>query len=32
MRDDQARPGRWKKRIPFIAFFGFVLALGLAIA
>jgi hypothetical protein len=24
--------GRWKKRIPFIALFGLVLALGLAIA
>lgn len=32
MRDDQARAGRWKKRIPFIAFFGLILALGLAIA
>ena len=32
MRDDQARAGRWKKRIPFIALFGLVLALGLAIA
>lgn len=32
MRDDQARVGRWKKRTPFIALFGLVLALGLAIA
>jgi hypothetical protein len=31
MRDDQARAGRWKKRTPFIALFGLVLALGLAI-
>ena len=31
IRDDQARAGRWKKRIPFIALFGVVLALGLAI-
>lgn len=31
MRDDQARAGRWKKRTPFIAVFGLVLALGLAI-
>ena len=32
LRDDQARAGRWKKRFPFIALFGLVLALGLAIA
>jgi hypothetical protein len=32
LRDDQERAGRWKKRIPFIALFGLVLALGLAIA
>ena len=32
LRDDQAKAERWKKRIPFIAFFGLVLALGLAIA
>ncbi len=32
LRDDQARAGRWKKRIPFIALFGLVLALGLSIA
>ena len=32
LQDDQERAGRWKKRIPFIAFFGLVLALGLAIA
>ena len=32
LRDDQAKAGRWKKRIPFIALFGLVLALGLAIA
>jgi len=32
LRADQERAGRWKKRIPFIAFFGLVLALGLAIA
>ncbi|AWB50927.1 hypothetical protein HYN69_20325 (plasmid) [Gemmobacter aquarius] len=31
LRTDQERAGRWKKRIPFIAFFGLVLALGLAI-
>ena len=29
---DQERAGRWKKRIPFIALFGLVLSLGLAIA
>ena len=32
LRADQERAGRWKKRIPFIAFFGVILALGLAIA
>ena len=32
LRDDQARAGRWKKRFPFIALFGLVLALGLTIA
>ena len=32
LRADQERAGRWKKRIPFIALFGLVLALGLAIA
>ena len=32
LRADQERAGRWKKRIPFIAFFGLVLAFGLAIA
>ena len=32
LRADQERAGRWKKRIPFIAFFGLVLSLGLAIA
>jgi hypothetical protein len=31
LRDDLARAGRWKKHIPFIALFGFVLALGLTI-
>lgn len=31
LRDDQARAGRWKKRIPLIALFGLVLALGLTI-
>ena len=30
--DDQAKAGRWKKRSPFIALFGLVLALGLAVA
>lgn len=30
--DDLARAGRWKKRAPFIALFGLVLALGLTIA
>lgn len=32
LRFDQERAGRWKKRIPFIAFFVLVLALGLAVA
>jgi hypothetical protein len=32
LRDEQARAERWKKRIPFIALFGLVLALGLTIA
>lgn len=32
LRDDQARAGRWKKRVPFIALFGLALALGLTIA
>jgi hypothetical protein len=32
LHDDLARAGRWKKRIPFIALFGFVLVLGLTIA
>lgn len=32
LRADQERAGRWEKRIPFIAFLGLVLALGLAIA
>ena len=32
LRDDQASAGRWKKRVPFIALFGLVLALGLTIA
>jgi hypothetical protein len=32
LRADQERAGRWKKRIPFTALFGLVLALGLAIA
>ena len=32
LRDDQTRAGRWKKRIPFIAIFGLVLALSLTIA
>jgi hypothetical protein len=32
LRDELARAGRWKKRIPFIALFGLVLALGLTIA
>lgn len=32
LRDDLADARRWKRRIPFIAFFGLVLALGLTIA
>ena len=32
LRDDLARAGRWKKRTPFLALFGLVLALGLSIA
>lgn len=32
LRADQERAGRWKKHIPFIALFGLVLSLGLAIA
>lgn len=32
LRDDQESARRWKKRIPFIALFGLVLALGLTIA
>lgn len=32
LRTDQERAGRWKKLIPFIALFGLVLALGLAVA
>lgn len=32
LRDDQAKAGRWRKRIPFIALFGLVLALGLSVA
>ena len=32
LRADQERAARWKKRIPLIAFFGLVLALGLVIA
>jgi len=32
LRDDLARAGRWKRWIPFIAFFGLVLALGFSIA
>ena len=31
LRDDLASAGRWKKRAPFIALFGLVLALGLSI-
>lgn len=31
LRDDLEKAGRWKKRIPFIALFGLVLALGLTI-
>lgn len=32
LRDDLEEAGRWKQRIPFIALFGLVLALGLSIA
>ncbi len=32
LRYDQAKAGRWRKRIPFIALFGLVLSLGLSIA
>lgn len=32
LRDELARAGRWKKRTPFIALFGLVLALGLIVA
>lgn len=32
LRDDQESAERWKKRLPFIALFGLVLALGLTIA
>jgi hypothetical protein len=32
LRADQESAARWKKRIPFIAFLGLVLVLGLAIA
>ena len=32
LRDDQAKAGRWKRRISFIALFGLVLVLGLTIA
>ena len=32
LREAQERAGRWKKRIPFIALFGLVLTLSLAIA
>lgn len=32
LREELARAGRWKKRAPFIALFGLVLVLGLAIA
>lgn len=31
LRDDLEKAGRWKRRVPFIAFFGLVLALGLTI-
>lgn len=31
LRDDQESAGRWKKRIPFIAFFGLALALALGL-
>lgn len=32
LRDELAMVGRWKKRAPFIAFFGLVLVLGFSIA
>lgn len=32
LRDDLEKAGRWKKRTPFIALFGLILALGLTIA
>lgn len=32
LRNEVANAGRWKKRAPFLALFGFVLALGLTIA
>jgi hypothetical protein len=32
LRDELARAGRWKKRIPFIALFGLFLVLALSIA
>ena len=32
LREDLEKAGRWKRRIPFIAFFGLVLVLGLTIA
>lgn len=32
LRDDLEKAVRWKRRVPFIAFFGLVLALGLIIA
>lgn len=32
IRDDLEGAGRWKRRIPFVALFGLVLALGLTIA
>lgn len=32
LRSDQEKAVRWKKRIPFIALFGLVLALGLTVA
>ena len=32
LRDELERAGHWKKRAPFIALFGLVLALGLSIA
>jgi hypothetical protein len=31
LRDELASAGRWKKSIPFIALFGFILVLGLSI-